>query len=196
MATNLHFPLFVQKKLQTSPLSLVSFLIFCYCTVRKWPIGFSVSLVFGKRCFNLNFTASKNKSYSEASGKIYAVNLSQSARKLVYLHHKRIKMTKKQTNKPQGSPTYEKTCIYVPACVPCFRQFAPERFSFQPGNERIGVVRQKPYRQQTTMYTFTTLIQNKSIKIGKAVTRMAFFLLTVLLQLELTWTRTFPNSSR
>ena len=32
MATNLHFPLFVQKKLQTSPLSLVSFLIFCYCT--------------------------------------------------------------------------------------------------------------------------------------------------------------------
>ena len=62
MATNLHFPLFVQKKLQTSPLSLVSYVIFCSCTIRKWTIGYSVSLVFGIRYFNLNFTASKNKS--------------------------------------------------------------------------------------------------------------------------------------
>lgn len=113
MATNLHFPLFVQKKLQTSPLSLVSFLIFSYCTIRKWPIGFSVSLVFGKRCFNLNFTASKNKSYSDASGKIYAVNLSQSARKLVYLHHKRIKMTKnKRTNHKDHRHTRKRAFTY------------------------------------------------------------------------------------
>ena len=151
----------------------LTFLIFSPCTVRKWPIGYSVSLVFGIRYFNLNFTASKNKSYSEASGRIYTANLS-SARKSVYLHQKRIEMTKKQTNKPQGSPTYEKTCIYVPACVPCFGQFAPERFSFQPGSERTDVVRQKPYRQQTIMYTFTTSTENNSIKIGKAFTGMTF----------------------
>lgn len=72
------------------------------------------------------------------------------------------------------SLTYEKTCIYVPACVPCFGQFAPERFSFQPGSERTDVVRQKPYRQQTTMYTFTTSTENNSIKIGKAFTGMTF----------------------
>ena len=39
--TNLNFSLFVRRKLQTSPRSLVSFLIFCSSKIRNWPIGCS-----------------------------------------------------------------------------------------------------------------------------------------------------------
>ena len=194
MVTNLHFTLFVQKKLQTSPLSLVSYVSFCSCTIRN---GLLVIVFPWFSEYNISiWTSLHQKTNHNLRPQVDFTQLTEQVYANQFIFIKKDQNDKKQTNKPQGSPTYEKTGIYVPACVPCFGQFAPERFSFQPGSERIGVVRQKPYRQQTTMYTFTTLIQNKSIKIGKAVTRMAFFLLTVLLQLESTWTRTFPNSSR